>query len=253
MGKKKKKRIQTEKERLFQEEAARKRAERAEAARKNRRRNAVFFLAAALLFFCVSAALFGVHVARMRNYELNYVQMLGTITDYEVHHNAGSNNTNRYTLVISYTFKGEDYSFNDTAAYDARPDEMIGKNTTIYVNPNNPERAKKATTADDICIPAVFVFAFSLPTYIIGMGLVSEEKKFGFLKRILCMWLPVFATCVLHILLCWVGFPNSSFWTAYLRTDGAIGYTVLAGLALVGAAIDGAITKRFKPKLIPKK
>lgn len=250
MGKKKKKRIQTEKERLFQEEAARKRVEKAEAARKNRRRNAVFFLAAALLFFCVASALFGIHVARMRNYELNYVQTVGIITDYEVHHNASSRNKNNYTLVISYTFKGKDYSFNDTAAYSAPPDDLIGKNTAIYVNPNNPERAKKATTADDMCVPAVFVFAFSLPTFVIGMGLVSEEKKFDFFKRVLCMWLPVFATCVLHILLCWVGFPNSSFGTAYLRTDGAIGYTVLAGLAFVCAAIDGAITKRFKPKLV---
>ncbi|MDE7163623.1 MAG: DUF3592 domain-containing protein [Clostridia bacterium] len=251
MSKKKKKRVQTEKERLFQEEAARKRAERAEAARKNRRRNAVFFLVAALLFFCVAAVLFGVHVERMSNYELNYVQTVGTITDYKVHHNAGSNNKNRYTLVISYTFKGKDYYFNDTAAYSARPNDLIGKNTAIYVNPNNPERAKKATTADDLSVAAVFVFAFSLPTYVIGMGLVSEEKGFGYFRRILCMWLPVFAVCVLHVLLCWAGFPNSSFGTAYLRTDGAIGYTVLAGLALVGAAIDGAITKRFKPKLVP--
>ena len=249
MGKKKKKHIQTEKERLFQEEAARKRAERAETARKNRRKNIVFFLAAALLIFCTAAVLTGVHVARMRNYELNYTKTVGTVTDYKYHHSAGAGSSRHYALVISYTFDGKTYCFNDSVAFPARPDDIIGTNTEIYVNPKNPEQVKKATTADDLSIAAVLVFAFSLPPYVIGMGLMSEEKGFGFVKRILCMWLPVFAACVLSILLCWTGFPNSSFGTAYLRTDGAIGYTVLAGLAVVGAAIDGAITKGVKSKL----
>lgn len=246
MGKRKKKHVQTEKERLFQEEAAQKRAEKAEAERKRRRKELFVLPIIAAVMLALSAIFFGIHLARMRNFELNYTKAYGTVTGFERHHDSGSRGSSyRYTLVISYTCEGRTYTLHDSASYPVRPDDMEGEKVEIYVDPVNPAKAKKASTADDFSVVSVFIFGFSIPFTVFGAALVVQERGGGFFMRLAVIWLPVVAACLAAMLLCWVGFPGSSFGTAFVRTDGALGYAILSGLSLLAMLTDAIITKRL--------
>ncbi|MDE7296374.1 MAG: DUF3592 domain-containing protein [Clostridia bacterium] len=243
---KKKKHIQTEKERLFQEEAARKREERTEAKRLKRIKDAWWLVGVACIMFAVSLGFTVWTAARMHNFETNYLTVTGTVSNYKINHGTITGNHSRttYTLVISYSYDGRAYEFSDTVAYHARPTDMIGTTTEIYVNPQNPERAKKVTTADDPSIISAIVFPFGAVVYALGVQLLLQEKGSSFTKRLFRIWLPVFLWCVASVLLFWIGLPNDGFGAVFSRVEGAIGYTVVAGVALLAICIDGIVSKK---------
>ena len=98
---KKKESIQNEKQRLHQEEAARLREEKRLRRRKEKKQAAVVMLLVGLGAFVVSLVFFGLHVARMRDVERNYVRMYGTVTDFKIPHASGtlSMGTRQYRYV----------------------------------------------------------------------------------------------------------------------------------------------------------
>lgn len=245
MGKKKK-HIQTEKERLFREEAARKRKEVAEIKRLKRIKDAWWLIGFALIPIALSLGFTVLTAARMHNFETNYLTVSGTVSGYKVRHGTATNGHSRttYTLVISYTFNEREYEFSDTAAYRVRPTEMIGTKTEIYVNPLNPEQAKKVTTADDPSLVSAIIFPFGAVIYTLGVLLLLQEKGNSFLKRLLFIWLPVFVWCVISILLFWIGLPDDGFGAVFTRVEGAIGYAVIGGVALLAVLTDGIISNK---------
>ena len=244
---KKKKHIQTEKERLFQEEAARKREEKAAAAKKKRIRDAWWLVAVAGVLFALTLGFNVWTIARMHNFETNYVTIKGTITDYKLHHHT-SPQKRSYTLIISYTFDGQKYEFNDTAGFRAPPDDLIGHATNIYVNPQNPEQVKKVTTAQSTSIVGAVAFPFGVAFYALGVALLLQERESSYKKRVLYIWLPAFICCVAAVLMFWIGLPNSGFGEVFSRIDGAVGFTVSGGLVLLAAGLDGIISKKLSKK-----
>ena len=246
---KKKKHVQTEKERLFQEEAARKRKEIAETKRLKRIKDAWWLMGVACILFAASLGFAVWTIARMHNFETNYITQTGIVSDYKVHNGTATNSTyskTTYTLVISYTFDGREYQLSDSVAYRVRPTDMIGTTTEIYVNPQNPEQAKKVTTADDPSFVSALIFPFGLVFYTIGALLLLQEKKTSFLNRLLMIWLPAFLWCAISVLLFWIGLPNDGFGAVFTRVEGSIGYAIVAGVALLAVLIDGIITVRKK-------
>lgn len=242
---KKKKHVQTEKERLFQEEAAKKRAEKAAAAKRRRKKEAwgVLLIAGVLIALALGFSVWT--IARMRNYETNYFTVKGTITDYKTHHSPSSTHSSwHYSLVISYRFEGREYRFTDTAGYPAPPDELIGNTTEVYVNPQNPEQAKRVSTASSPSFVSAIAFPFGAVFYALGTALLLQERGSSFLKRALCIWLPLLVYSAASVLLYWVGLPHDGFGAVFSRVDGAIGYSVSAGLAVLAAAADALITYR---------
>ena len=246
---KKKKHVQTEKERIFQEEAARKRTKRAEAKRLKRIKDAWWLIGVAGVLFAIALGFTVWTVARMHNFETNYITVSGTVSDYKVNHSASTHwrSGTTYTLVISYAYDGRGYKLSDTVAYRKRPTDMIGTTTEIYVNPQNPEQAKKVTTADDPSFVSAMVFPLCAIFYTIGALLLLQEKGNSFVKRLLVIWLPVFLWCAATVLLYWIGLPNDPFGAVFPRVEGAIGYTVVAGIALFAFLTDTIITHK-KPK-----
>ncbi|MDE6867527.1 MAG: DUF3592 domain-containing protein [Clostridia bacterium] len=244
---KKKKHIQTEKERLFQEDAARKRKDIAEAKRSKRIKDAWWLVGIACILIALSLGFTVWTVARMHNFETNYIAAVGTVSDYEVSHRtatSGNYSRTRYFLVISYTFEGRMYKFTDTVAYRTRPTDLIGTTTEIYVNPKNPEQTKKVTTADDPSIVSAISFPFGAVFYALGTLLLLQEKGNSLVKRLFRIHLPVFLWCVASVLLFWIGLPNDGFGAVFSRVEGAIGYTVVAGIALLTFLIDVIISKK---------
>ncbi|MDE6294072.1 MAG: DUF3592 domain-containing protein [Clostridiales bacterium] len=245
MGKKKK-HIQTERERLLHEEAVRKRKELAEAKRLKRIKEAWWLIGVACIILAVSLGFTIWTVARMYNFETNYITVRGTVSNYNVNHGSiGSNSSrNTYSLVITYVFNDHEYKFSDTTSYHKRPTDMIGTTTEIYVNPKYPENAKKVTTADDPSIVSAIIFPFCAIVYTLGMLLLLQEKGNSFAKRLLLIWIPIFLWCVTSILLFWIGLPNDGFSAVFARVEGAIGYAVVGGIPLLAALIDVIISNR---------
>ena len=237
----KKKRRLTEKEILFKEEAARKREERAEAKRLKRVKDARWLLAFACIVIAVSLGFVVWTAARMYRFETDYVIVNGTVTDYEMHKPVGKVG-NRYTLVISYTFNQREYKLFDTVSYRERPTDMLGTTAEIYVNPKNPENAKKVATADDPSFVSAIIFPFGAAIYALAGLLLLQEKSGTFVKRVLRIWLPIFLWCAACVLLFGVGLPNDGFGAVFLRVEGASGYAVIGGIALLAVVIDGIIS-----------
>lgn len=136
-----------------------------------------------------------------------------------------------------------EYKFTDTIDYQAKPKDMIGTKTEIYVNPKNPEQAKRVMTAQSPSFVSAIAFPFSAVVYTLGAFLLLQEKGMSFVKRLLIIWLPIFLWCLAGTLTFWIGLPKDGFFTVFSRVDGAIGYAVVAGVALLAALIDLIITK----------
>lgn len=244
---KKKKHIQTEKEKLFQEQAACKRKELTEAIRLKRVKEAWWLIGFACIIIAVSLGFTVWTVARMRNFETNYLTINGTVSDCKVNHGTlTDSNYSRttYTLVISYDFDGRTYEYYDTVAYRERPTDMIGTKTEIYVNPQNPEQAEKVTTAGTPSFVSAIVFPFGAVVYALGAQLLLQEKGSSFFKRLLTVWLPIFLWCLASILLFWIGLPNDGLFAVFTRVEGSIGYAVVACVALLAVFVDGIISNR---------
>lgn len=242
-----KKHVQSEKERAFQEEAALKREhKRAEKAR-NGRKTAIVMLLVGCGFFAVFLVFFVLNVAKMHNYETNYIRTYGVVTDFKVHHVTNPKKTNHYTPVFVYSYGGETYTATDWESYPARIQEMIGESVEIYVDPANPEHAARTDTADGFSVMATIPFAGALIAFSIGGICLVGLKGGGYVKRILFVWLPEIVLCFAFILLFATGLPHDGIAAVYSRVRGALWLTVFAGIVFAVAALDGFIVLKCRP------
>lgn len=242
MGKKKK-HVQTEKERLYQEDAARKRAQKAELAKKNERRQIFVLFMIFVVLFAVSVSFAAWSIARMHNYESNYIRVTGKITDYKIHHHP-IERSSTYTLVITYTYEGCTYEISDHTGYSARPVDKIGTFTEVYVNPQSPEQATRVSSSDGLSLVSVIAFSFSAVAYILWIAILLQRGGSTFYRRALCVWLPVVLLSIGTCFLFWIGLANVGFGAVFNRFDGAVGYIVVAALTAVACLVDFCLSYR---------
>ncbi|MDE6058913.1 MAG: DUF3592 domain-containing protein [Clostridia bacterium] len=247
MGKKKK-HVQTEQERLYQEAAARKRAEKLVAHQKDERKNAIILLSISLAMFLLFVGFFAWHTARMRSYELDFVRIEGTVTGYETHHSSTSGHGSRtyYYLQITYSYGGEEYTFTDRTGHKYIASGVIGSSTEIYVDPAAPSNAEKVSSSGFVSIICACFFAFFCMMYAVGMNILLSTKQSTFKKRLLFVWGAEILIGIVFLLLFWLGLPHSGFGEVFRRIEGAVGITVVSGLVLLAAFIDGLIAYKFR-------
>lgn len=213
------------------------------------RKSAIVFLSIALALFLAFIGFFVWHTVNMRNYELNYVRTEGFIVDVEMRHSRTGGkhtSTTSYYYVISYTFEGKEYKFTDRMGHKYIEQGAIGSSTEIYVDPKDPARAEKVTSSDFVSIICACFFAFFCVTYAVGMNILLSIKGSAFKKRLAFTWGTEILIGIAFLLLFWLGLPNSNFGEVFVRIKGAIGVTVVSGLVLFAALIDGIITHFFK-------
>lgn len=218
---------------------------------KAEKQAAVVMLLVGLGAFVVSLVFFGLHVARMRDFELNYIRTYGTVTDFEIHHSPSSKHSStHYSYVFTYHYDGKTYKATDWVAVTWRNEEMLGEKVEIYVNPAQPEQAARVETADGYSVMASVPFVISLLAFSVGGLTLVGLKGGGYKKRILLVWLPELLFCAAYILLFALGLPHDGVAAIYARTKGAIWISVGGGLLVLAAAIDGLITYKLRPKEI---
>ena len=243
---KKKKHIQTEKERLYQKKAARAREEAKYRARCEERRSATVIFCITLALFLAFVGFFSWHTVRMRDYESNFVRVTGTITGYTAHHSSGRGMY--YYLKISYSCEGKSYEFSDREGYRYVPSGTIGKNTEIYVNPQAPERAEKVSSADFVSIICACFYAFFAVTYAVGANLFLSAKGSTFSKRFFIVWGAEILLGLAVLLLFWTGLPHSGFGAVFTRIRGAACVLAVTGVASVACLLDGVVTGVLRSK-----
>ncbi|MDE6690962.1 MAG: DUF3592 domain-containing protein [Clostridia bacterium] len=194
----------------------------------DRRQPSIVFLCIALAFFIAFIGFFSWHTATMRDYELNYVRIQGTVVGVEDYHSSTSGHGSKiyYRLVISYTFEGQEHTFTDRVGHKYDMRHKIGTSTEIYVNPKNPAQAEKVTSSDYISIICACFFAFFCVTYAAGMNLLLSIKRTTFAKRCIFAWGMEILLGVVFLLLFWLGLPHSGFGEVFVRIKGAVGVTV---------------------------
>lgn len=67
-------------------------------------------------------------------------------------------------------------------------------------------------------------------------------------KRLLFVWGVELLLGIAFLLLFWLGLPNSGFCEVFVRIEGAVGVTVVSGLVLLAALLDGVITQKLRAK-----
>ena len=209
------------------------------------RQPAIVFLSISLALFLAFIGFFAWHTVRMRSYELNYIKTTGTVVGVQARH---STSGTYYYPVISYNFDGEEYTFTDRTGYGYSPDDKIGSSTEIYVDPQDPLFVERVSSADFVSIICACLFAFFCVTYSAGMNCLLSLKGSSFKKRLTFAWGAELLLGAMVLLLFWLGLPNSGFGEVFLRIKGAIGVTVISGLVLCVAALDGVITHRLRSK-----
>lgn len=214
------------------------------------KKSAIVFLSISLALFLAFIGFFAWHTARMRDYELKYVRMQGTITGVEAHHSTSSDHHSGtyYYFVISYTYDGQEYSFTDRTEYKYSDYYLMGTSTEIYVNPEHPDRAERVTSSDFVSIICACFFAFFCVTYAAGMNILLSLKGSTFGKRLLFVWGAEILLGITFILLFWLGLPHSGFSEVFARIKGATGLAVISQLVMFVALLDGLITCKLRKK-----
>lgn len=215
----------------------------------------------AIVFLCISLALllaiigfFSWHTAIMRDYELNYVKIKGTVVDVEERHSSGSHATHTPSrtlnyLVISYTYNGIENTFTDRVGYNNDLSDQIGTATSIYVNPQNPMQAEKVTSAGIVSIICACFFAFFCVTYAAGTNLLLSINGNTYIKRLLFVWGAEILLGIAFLLLCWLGLPHSDFREIFVRIEGAVGVCVICQAVLIIALLDVLFSNILRIKI----
>ena len=233
-----------EKENVRKEEIVR--AEQAERsiARGKKIASAVFLAAAAALFL-LSAVFFGLNVARMRNYESNYVRAEGTVVGFYLH-GTGRRGA-RYSRILSYRFGEKEYELREGNGFYGVQETELGNTAEIYLNPLAPEDAVLLSEADNMSHFGAILFAFSAVTFSIGICFVKSGRDKS-LKRFLWGYLPVMLLGTAFLLLFGLGLPEGGIAQVFARFSGALWYTAVTGIAAAVAATDAALSLFMKKR-----
>lgn len=205
----------------------------------------IVFLSLAVILFCLFLGFFGWHTVRMRDHELSHVKMRGTIVDVEKKRGQSAQthaSRTYYYLVISYNYEGQKYTFTDNVGYQDDVSYRIGDTTQVYVDPKNPDRAEKVTSAGFVSIICSCFFAFFCVTYAAGMNIFLSKRGSSFLKRLEFVWGVEILLGIAFVLLFWAGLPHSGIGEVFSRIEGAVGVTVTSEVVALIALLDGLIS-----------
>lgn len=214
----------------------------------------IVFLSISLALFLVFIGFFAWRTAIMRNYEINYVKINGTIVDIESRHSSGSLSTHTpsrtvYHFVISYTYEETENTFTDRVGHNYAETGKIGTSVKIYVNPQNPKQAEMVMSAGFVSIMCACFFAFFCVTYSAGMNIFLSIKGSTYKKRLLFVWGILIVLGVAFLLLFWLGLPYSEFSEVFARIEGAVGVTVICGIVLLVALLDVILSKILRVRM----
>lgn len=244
----KKKKIKTEQDIVRAEQAQKRKAEKIATQKRKDKKSKIITFLVFIICLIVAIVIAGISIGQMYDYETNYEKIDGEITGYIRNHTNNNRKTHiSYNLEISYKIGGTIYTFVDSPVFFENVDHLVGKKTQIYVSKENPERAVKVTTADDLSI-------FSLPFFAVGIvafvffAMFCQNYDSTCKKRFLRIWLPIFIACVTFVLLFWIGLPNSNFGVVFKQIDGAIGYVVIACISVLVSIFDWLFSLRGKNK-----
>lgn len=232
-----------EKETARKEEIVR--AEQAEkrTAREKKIAAAVFLTAAAALLL-ISAVFFGLNVARMRDYENNYLRAEATVIGFYLH---GWGSGVRHSRILSYRFGEKEYELREGNAFRGVEETELGNTAEIYLNPLAPEDAVLLSEADNMSHFGAILFAFSAVTFSIGICFVKSGRDKS-LKRFLWGYLPVMLLGTAFLLLFGLGLPDGGVSPVFARFSGALWYTAVSGIAAAVAATDAALSLFMKKR-----
>lgn len=248
MGKFRKKVVPTveglqRKEEQEQLRAAQKNAQSQEkrAESKDKRIAILVFYIAAFLLFVVSVVFFGIDISRTRNYELHYERITGTVVDFYIH---GVGRSARISLIISYAYGGNIYILKDPSSFGGLLSSVKNTEKDLFVNPLDPNDAVTVSTAGAFSTVEVALFGLAVFLIVITAFLSGRSYK----RRVLFAYLPAVVLSLTFLFLSLLGYPRSGLDTVFARMDGAAGYAVVAGIALVAALIDGIVTRVAKKR-----
>lgn len=215
---------------------------------------AKILLICAIFIFIASAVFTGLNVSYMRKCELNYYKTSAVITKLTTEH-VNTNNKKDVRYRFTYTYTTEDGVEKEVSGKRSIGKTSIdpykiyvGETVEIYVDTAKNE-AIPVDGADLYSVISVVLFAFSAILYVAGSAIFLHEKGLKLKHRLLITWLPIAAICVVSALLFVFGLPNGGISELFVRVGGAIGYTVIAALACVAAAVDTIICKNIRDKV----
>lgn len=219
--------------------------------KKDDKKTSIIFLSIALALFLACVGFLVWNIVRMRRVETDYVKVMGKVVDVEAMGSSSSGYASgpSYFLVISYTFDGQEYKFIDREGYKGHDEayDCVGKYAEILVDPQNPDHAERAISTGFISNFCACFFAFFCIMYAAGMNIFLASKGSSFIKRFLFIWGAEILLGVSVVLLLWTGMPHSGFGEVFARNSGAIGITIVCGLSLLAALVDGVITLKLRP------
>ncbi len=219
--------------------------------KKDDKKTSIIFLSIALALFLACVGFLVWNIVRMRRVETDYVKVMGKVVDVEAMGSSSSGYASgpSYFLVISYTFDGQEYKFIDREGYKGHDEayDCVGKYAEILVDPQNPDHAERAISTGFISNFCACFFAFFCIMYAAGMNIFLASKGSSFIKRFLFIWGAEILLGVSVVLLLWTGMPHSGFGEVFARNSGAIGITIVCGLPLLAALVDGVITLKLRP------
>lgn len=203
------------------------------------------FLAAAAALFLLSAVFFGLNVARMRNYESNYVRAEGTVVGFYLH-GTGRRGA-RYSRILSYRFGEKEYKLREGNGFYGVQETELGNTAEIYVNPLAPEDAVLLSEADNFSVVGAVVFTLSSFALMCAIHLAKSGGG-SYIKRLLYGYLPVSLLGVAFVLLFGLGLPEGGIAQVFARFSGALWYTAVTGIAAAVAATDAALSLFMKKR-----
>lgn len=233
-----------EKETARKEEIVRAEQAKKSAAREKKIAAAVFLTAAAALLL-ISAVFFGLNVARMRDYENNYLRAEGTVVGF-YWHGTGRHGVRR-SRILTYRFGEKEYELREGNSFRGVAETELGNTAEIYLNPLAPEDAVLLSEADNMSHFGAILFAFSAVTFSIGICFVKSGRDKSF-KRFLWGYLPVMLLGTAFLLLFGLGLPDGGVSLVFARFSGALWYTAVSGIAAAVAATDAALSLFMKKR-----
>ena len=193
----------------------------------------------------ISAMFFGLNVARMRDYENNYLRAEGTVVGFYLH-GTGRRGA-RYSRILSYRFGEKEYELREGNGFYGVQETELGNTAEIYLNPLAPEDAVLLSEADNMSHFGAILFAFSAVTFSIGICFVKSGRDKS-LKRFLWGYLPVMLLGTAFLLLFGLGLPEGGIAQVFARFSGALWYTAVTGIAAAVAATDAALSLFMKKR-----
>jgi len=217
---------------------------------QKKRNPTAVLLATAVLFFVIAVVFAGLQISANAEYRKNYVRVGAVITGLRTERIPGTKPRNIRRYVFTYTLDGTERTAEEEGgtAYWETDGERIGTSEEIFVRKSDLSRAVRVSKTDFYSLISLVLFIPALILFVAGGAMLMSERKNPPLKRQLFLWLPVFAVCLVLMLLLPAG--TASFGEAFARIRGAWGYAAMGGVTLFAALSDGLISRKNKKRAV---